>query len=89
MDEQRMKEIVNELANTFSNMRPMLLKVLRYTHPTVQQYFTGLCLAWINELPHCNIDDRNRASAETCRKLVEAYCRSTGEEKIPDKFRMV
>lgn len=84
-----MKEIVDELANTFCDRRPMLLNVLRHTHPTLQQYFTGLCLAWINELPHCGIDERNRASAETCRKLVEAYCEWTGEDKIPDKFPMV
>lgn len=84
-----MRELIGELANTYSDRRPMMLDVLQQTHRTVQQSFTALCLAWINELPDSGIDDRNRASAEVCRKLIEAYCERTGEDKIPDRFPMI
>lgn len=89
MDKTRMKEIVDELTNTYESRSELMLNVLRELHPTLQQTFTGLCLAWINELPQCRIDDRNRSSAGVCRKLVELYTDDTGEEKIRDKFMMI
>ena len=67
-----------------------LLAELRTLHPTQQQKFVGMVLAWINDYAtNYRVDGRNSASHKVCKRLVELHKADTGEEKITDRFMMV
>jgi hypothetical protein len=51
------------------------VKEMSYQHRTLQQMFTGICLAWLNHLSKLEehqYDLRNEASVKTAKKIKAA-----------------
>ena len=77
------QELVNEITdfvNSFFPETDSFIACMASEHRTLQQSFTRLCLRW---LEHCagidyRYDDRNRASHETAKKLIESFREKTG-----------
>ncbi len=90
MDNKEIGRLISELTNTFGGYhRRKLIEELRRLHPTRQQIFTGMALAWINDFANSSrIDDRNRSSHRVCKRLADLYAAATGEDEIKDRFIM-
>ena len=75
MFEEKAKEIaekVEDYLNTFNSEKRIkkLVKELRKIHPTLQQYFTRLCVYWFLDLAvEDTWDDRIKASVKLAKKL--------------------
>lgn len=73
-----------------SENRQNFLAEMRQLHPTLQQTLAGHLFAWLNDyavnyLP----DDRNRASIEYSRKILEAFKEAMGEPEFKTKFPFI
>lgn len=59
-----------------------IVDVMINWHPTIQQVFTKICYLWLSklaELPEIAIDDRNRASWNFAKKVIDQF----PEERFP------
>jgi len=71
---QHAREVANVLAkyiNTFdSEVNDTLVQQLSTMHPTLQQNFTRLCVAWFKKLAETPFfDERNKGSVMLAKKL--------------------
>ena len=90
MENNEIYSLIERLCNCYcSNRREKFLDAMVRLHPTVQQVFTGLCLAWVNQHAVNRWDERNRASGKVCEQLRFLYGVDTGEDNIRDTFPMV
>jgi hypothetical protein len=69
--------IGNFLNGALSRDRKDFVAAMSHQHRTLQQAFTGLCLAWLNHLANLKegsgeYDGRNEASVKTARKIKMA-----------------
>ena len=90
MENNEIYSLIERLCNHYcANRKKELLEAMARMHPTLQQVFTGLCLAWVNQHATNLWDERNRASGRLCEQLRFLYSVDTGEDNIRDTFPMV
>ena len=69
-------EVVGNFLNgVMGREKAEFITEISYLHRTLQQRFTGLCLAWLNHLASLKegeYDLRNEASVKTARKIKAA-----------------
>ncbi|GAB6119635.1 hypothetical protein [Dysgonomonas termitidis] len=87
-NKKEIHQIAGDLANAgFNTSREKFLEQMRNLHPTSQQLFAGLVLAWIKDYAeNYRIDDRNRRSIEECRKVINSFNALNGNEELKTKF---
>lgn len=75
MNEPTISQLIEKLTNTCdSTTYEQFLSEMKKVHPTLQQKFAGLILAWIIDYAeNYPQDDRNRCSIRECRKIVNTY----------------
>ncbi len=76
------QKAVSRMLNTLVYAPEPFVEAMEKDHRTLQQLFTGLCIAWLKhlaELPEGHYDDRNQGSVEFARSikpyLDKAYLR--------------
>jgi hypothetical protein len=75
-DIKRLAGEMTDMLNSFSTeSSTQFLDMMTREHRTLQQSFTKLCMMW---LEHCasdeyRYDDRNKASHEVSKRMVELY----------------
>lgn len=65
---------ITDYLNTFQDRKKIqeLVDELAKEHPTLQQSFTKLCVAWLKKLTEFRYyDGRNKASVELAKKIFE------------------
>jgi len=77
---QRLVDNLTKFVNSYTPASDEFISIMECEHRTLQQQFTRLVFLWIQ---HCasidyRYDDRNRATHETCRKLLDAFRKETG-----------
>jgi len=71
------KELSSKIADYLNTMGAgpkikELVKALSSEHRTLQQLFTRVCIAWLQDLAEReHFDDRNKASVELARKIMK------------------
>lgn len=80
-----------DLSNlAYNTSIPETNRQLAEVHRTIQQILAGVIFSWLNYCAtECPVDDRNRASVEYSRRLLEIYRKETGEEKFRERFPLV
>ena len=69
------KALVDTIAQTVGHMHPDEFAIeMGYQHRTHQQLFTGLCIAWLEQLDKMGdrSDARNEASVKFAQKVMAA-----------------
>lgn len=69
--EQILAEQISNSINTFNFDTEKFVNEIDRDHRTLQQQFTGICLAWIEHVgsPDYNFDGRNEYSHLQCEKI--------------------
>ncbi len=69
--EELMSEQIGKNINCFNFDNQKFVENFSREHRTLQQQFTSLCLAWINNVgsPEYMFDDRNEFSHQQCEKI--------------------
>jgi hypothetical protein len=65
---------VSDFVNNMSNNEQAFVEAFAREHRTLQQSFTGLCLAWLAHLAQLNegeYDGRNEASVQRAKLIAE------------------
>lgn len=81
-------ETVTDYLNSFSSKEKAFIEEMNREHRTLQQSFTKLCLAWIEncareDYPH---DLRNEASHKVSKEVVEGFRQSKKEITNPSEW---
>ena len=68
-------ETVTDYLNTFSETEQAFIQEMNREHRTLQQSFTKLCLAWLENCASENyhFDGRNEASHKVSKGIVENF----------------
>ena len=83
------KELQDEVSNFLNSMSSDnktedFIKEMRKDHRTLQQSFTRLCLAWINDLAEReHYDARNEASVKLAKKIKEEILNKDRNQFLP------
>ena len=66
------QKTVSDFLNNFCHDKKAFLEAMQGDHRTLQQSFTGLCLAWLQTVasPEYRTDGRNEYSQTVARKLL-------------------
>lgn len=69
--------------------RKTFLEQMRQVHPSYQQVFAGLVLAWLNDYVDKRFDERTHASMTYVRELRDIYRAATGDDGFKDRFPFI
>jgi hypothetical protein len=71
-------QTVTSFLNTFSSMENDFIQEMNREHRTLQQNFTKLCLAWLENCAGENYrhDLRNEASHKISKELIETFLKN-------------
>lgn len=92
MEAKELTGLITDYLNTFSNEKKNqeFCDAMSYEHRTLQQNFTGLCLAWIQymgndtqEFKNRKIDGRNEFSNEVCTMLHKFMTEQGIQSNLP------
>ena len=86
-EEQKTKELVNEITNfvnSYNDKSKVFNETMSREHRTLQQSFTRLCLNWIEFVSkeEYRTDLRNEGSKNICKELMETF----REKKLLEGF---
>lgn len=79
-------KIMADYVNSFSHDGREFVEAMSRQHRTLQQSFTGVMLAWLkhlSELEEPYFDDRNKASVEIAKRLLD---RSKADPDFDPKY---
>jgi hypothetical protein len=83
------EEAARFMADFVNNFTPEIeefVKTMASEHRTLQQSFTGLCLAWLKalaELPEGRWDLRNEASVEIAKEIMAKVEKAGWGHRLP------
>jgi len=90
-DIKKLVEEITSFVNSYTVDENQFIAQMSMEHRTLQQSFTKLVLKWME---HCasidyRYDDRNKASHDICKKMIDAFRESTGNIDPSDFLPMI
>ncbi len=81
-------EAVTDYLNSFSNKNEEFIDAMNLEHRTLQQSFTRLCLAWLENCSGDNyrFDGRNEASHKISKEVIEGFRDAKGTMSNPSDW---
>ena len=85
------KEVVNNVTdylNSFGNKNKEFIQEMNREHRTLQQNFTKLCMAWLENCAseEYRFDGRNEASHNVSKEMVEGFRDAKGTMSNPSEW---
>lgn len=71
---------ITDFVNSYTVDENQFIAQMSTEHRTLQQSFTRLCLKWLQFVGSIDYryDDRNKASHDTAKKLIDGFRKQTG-----------
>lgn len=81
-------ETVTDYLNSFSSKEQEFIQEMNREHRTLQQSFTKLCLAWLENCANedYRFDGRNEASHKISKDVVEGFRDAKGTMSKPSEW---
>lgn len=81
-------QAMSNMVNTFNTreVTEQFIEIMNRDHRTLQQSFTKLCLAWIENVASDNYrtDGRNEASHFVCKEMLKLFREAKAKEGFTD-----
>jgi hypothetical protein len=93
-DKNHAQQVVSEITrfvNSYTVANDEFIAEMSTEHRTLQQSFTKLVLKWMEYCASIDYryDDRNKASHDICKKMIDAFRESTGNIDPSDFLPMI
>ena len=81
-------QAITQYVNSYLPKENSFIAAMDTQHRTLQQSFTRLCIKWLEHVASIDYryDERNRASHETAKKLIEGFYQINHYRMSPADF---